>query len=347
MKTHLSRRAFLKLSGLALGSMAMDWFPEGEGFSENVLAVGRVAIKEINIHRKTSYDSEEVGKLSRDQLFPIFEMITASEDLPYSPLWYRVTGGYVHSAYVQRVEGRHINEPRAYVPEEGWLGEITVPYTRTYRLTSTYGWVPLYRLYYQSVHWVTGVEAGKDGRPWYRLEDELLKVEYHVPAAHVRIIQPSEIAPISPEVAWEDKRIEVSIKDQTLTAFEHDKVVLKTLISSGIPGMTANPDGIPTATPRGDFTIDVKMPSKHMGDGKMTAAIDAYELPGVPWVCFFHETGAAFHGTYWHHNFGYKMSHGCVNMTVADAKWLFRWTRPETEAHIWEKRGFGTRVKIF
>jgi len=347
MKTRLSRRDFLKLSGLALGSVATDWFPEGEGFREDVLGVGRVAIKEINIHRKTSYDSEEVGKLSRDQLFPIFEMITVPEDLPYSPLWYRVTGGYVHSAYVQRVEGRHINEPRSYVPEEGWLGEITVPYSRAYRMTDTFGWVPVYRLYYQSVHWVTGVEEGRDGRPWYKIEDELLHVHYHVPAHHVRIIPPSEVAPISPDVPWEDKRVEVSIEDQILTAYERDEVVLQTLISSGIPGLSNNPLDVPTATPRGDFNVDVKMPSKHMGNGELSADIHAYVLPGVPWVCFFHETGAAFHGTYWHDNFAYTMSHGCVNMTMEDAKWLYRWTLPEIEAHTWEERGFGTRVTIY
>jgi lipoprotein-anchoring transpeptidase ErfK/SrfK len=42
-------------------------------------------------------------------------------------------------------------------------------------------------------------------------------------------------------------------------------------------------------------------------------------------VCFFHTTGVSFHGTYWHDNFGAPMSQGCVNMRIADARWLFRW----------------------
>ncbi|MDL1894672.1 L,D-transpeptidase [Anaerolineae bacterium CFX7] len=33
----------------------------------------------------------------------------------------------------------------------------------------------------------------------------------------------------------------------------------------------------------------------------------------------------AIHGTYWHNNFGRPMSHGCVNMTLADAKWFYQW----------------------
>jgi hypothetical protein len=36
----------------------------------------------------------------------------------------------------------------------------------------------------------------------------------------------------------------------------------------------------------------------------------------------------SFHGTYWHNDFGQPRSHGCVNMTVQAAKWLFRWSNP-------------------
>jgi lipoprotein-anchoring transpeptidase ErfK/SrfK len=84
-----------------------------------------------------------------------------------------------------------------------------------------------------------------------------------------------------------------------------------------------------------------------MGDGLLTDAIDAYELPGVPWTCFFAPHGIAFHGTYWHDNFGTPMSHGCINMRTEEAKWLYRWSLPETKSRIWEKRGYGTRVDVF
>ena len=65
-----------------------------------------------------------------------------------------------------------------------------------------------------------------------------------------------------------------------------------------------------------------------MGDGQLTAEIEAYELPGVPWTTFFAPNGVAFHGTYWHDNFGMTMSRGCVNMRTEEAKWLFRWIMP-------------------
>ena len=102
-------------------------------------------------------------------------------------------------------------------------------------------------------------------------------------------------------------------------------------------------------TPTGTFNVFSKMPSKHMGDGHLRSdynAEDYYELPGVPWVCFFEETGVATHGTYWHTNFGTRMSHGCVNMRNDEAKWIFRWTTPVAEMDKMESRGMGTRVIV-
>jgi len=83
-----------------------------------------------------------------------------------------------------------------------------------------------------------------------------------------------------------------------------------------------------------------------MGDGNLTDDLDAYELPGVPWVSFFHAVGVGFHGTYWHDNFGSPMSHGCVNMRNADAKWIYRWTMPVIGYSDWYKKGQGTLVKV-
>src|SRR3972149_5463620 len=105
--------------------------------------------------------------------------------------------------------------------------------------------------------------------------------------------------------------------------------------------------------PRGTFNLQSKFPSKHMGDGSLASDIEAYELVGVPWTSFFTSTGYAFHGTYWHNNFGVPMSRGCVNMRPAEARWLFRWALPialpeefETPGKV-DRKGFGTAVKIF
>jgi hypothetical protein len=352
MRKPVSRRDFLKLSTLALGSLALrplsDWLPEDGSYYYEPVGVARVTIADIDIFKEPSTQSEIIDRFYRDQLIPIFEEIIDPQALPNHPRWYRTHNGYMNSMYTQRVEGRHLNEPVPWVPEEGKLGEITVPYTRAYLNNPIYGWMPVYRLYYRSAHWITGVEEGPDGKAWYQLSDESDdNLKYYVPGPHVRLIPPEELTPISPDVPPEHKRIEVSLVDQELKAYEYDLVVLRTLISSGIPGLESS-NGIPTATPTGRFNIQNKMPSKHMGNGRITDDIAAYELPGVPWVSFFvFETGVAFHGTYWHYNFGRRMSHGCVNMTMEDAKWLYRWALPVSEVFEWEHRGLGTQVVVY
>jgi lipoprotein-anchoring transpeptidase ErfK/SrfK len=347
MKSNVSRRDFLKLGGLALGSLSFrpstDRLPPDD--RSNPVGIARVTISEIGVYKEPDLESERIGVKTRDELVNLFEEIVSPNGPTLNPRWYRVVGGYTHSAYLQRVDKAFLNIPVRYVPSGGRLGEITMPYVQSMRL-NTDGWAPLYRLYYQSVHWITGVEVGPDGQPWYRLTDELLRVDYHVPGTHVRLIDPEELSPISPDVPQGQKWIEVSLRDQTMTAYEAGEVVLHTQISSGLPSIGPS-RGIPTDTPKGQFFIDPKMPSKHMGDGRLTDEIGAYELPGVPWVCFFEfGTGIAFHGTYWHDNFGARMSRGCVNMRPEEAKWLYRWSNPVARVDEWHRGGFGTRVTV-
>jgi lipoprotein-anchoring transpeptidase ErfK/SrfK len=345
----ISRRDFLKLSGLGFSSLALHplrtWLPPEEPV--DLVGIGRVTISQIGVFKEPSLESEQVRTRARDELIGLFKEVNSPYGPPLNPRWYRVIGGYAHSAYLQRVETASLNpKPLRNPPKSGQLGEVTVPFTDSSRLTQA-GWIPLYRLYFKSVHWITGIDVGPDGERWYRLSDELLRIDYHVPAAHVRPIQAAELSPISPEVPPEKKRIEVSLADQTLTAYEDDKVVLHTLVSTGLPSL-GPVSGIPTETPRGRFKVDPKVPSKHMGDGRLTDDIQAYELPGVPWVSFFaHSIGVAFHGTYWHDNFGARMSHGCVNMRPEDAKWLYRWTTPVAKPSDWTRKGAGTRVDVY
>ena len=111
--------------------------------------------------------------------------------------------------------------------------------------------------------------------------------------------------------------IEVDLGDQTLTAWDGDTIFMDTLISSGNPW---------TPTVTGRYLIDRKYEQQRMtGPG--------YDFKGVPWIMYFWE-GYAFHGAYWHNNFGQPMSHGCVNMTPAQAKQLYDWADYGTEVYI-------------
>lgn len=321
-----------------------SWYDPGSQNRAASLGLVRVAVKQIKLYAEPSYHSEEVGLRTRDQLLYYYDKFESPHGPDFNPRWYEVEGGYAHTAYLQPVD-TILNPVATSITEGGQLAEITVPYTQSMRYTKFYGWQPLYRLYYRSVHWVTNVGLGPNGQPWYELTDDLLKITYWVPAKHMRRINPQELTPLSTDVPPHEKFIAVSIRDQTLTAYEGEEVMLHTSVSTGIPGI-GDPNGVPTATPRGKFNIQIKMPVRHMGDGKMTSDPNAYELPGVPWVSFFHGTGVAFHGTYWHDNFGNEMSHGCVNMRPDEAKWLYRWVTPVIEPGQWVRNGLGTRVEV-
>ena len=107
-----------------------------------------------------------------------FARINSDEGPAHNPLWYRVLEGYVHSGGIQGVCWEP-QAPRTEVDEGGALFEVCVPYTRSYRKPDPTS-PPVYRLYYQSTAWVLRVKEGTDGRLWYCLLDDLLKVEYFV-----------------------------------------------------------------------------------------------------------------------------------------------------------------------
>lgn len=344
----LSRRDFLWLALSSLSALAWEWLPwpdKGDYGSLHPVGLGRVTIERISVRPEPSFRTPIQGYLYRDMVVRLLEIVESPAGPLHNPRWYRVVGGYIHSGYVQPVRVDTQPPWTGRFPETGWLGEITVPFTRAFRRTRR-GWKKVYRLYYRSVYWVRGRGPGPDGQPWYRLWDDLLRVYYWVPAVHVRLIFPKELHPLSPNVPPEEKRIEVDLREQILRAYEGDHVVMETTISSGIPSEDVPENGIPTETPKGEFRIYLKLPSRHMGDGDLVSALDAYELPGVPWVSFFHRTGVSFHGTYWHDNFGTPMSRGCINMRIDEALWLYRWSRPEVPYGEVYKVGFGTRVVV-
>lgn len=345
MTIRLTRREFLKLAGIGAAGAALSPSFNLSAFDDSG-NLARVAIKSVSVYSQPWDKSRILFQRFRDELLHIYFEVNSEYGPSWNPVWYRVWGGYIHSKSLQRVKYR-LNPVQENVPEKGMVAELTVPWVQSMRYNRYTGWSPLYRLYYQSQHWIKSLNEGPDGQPWYRVLDDLVGVEYDLPAAYLRPIQPEEVTPISPDVPPEQKHIEVSIAKQTVVAYEGDKIVFQALCSSGVPNHNIPPGEIPTETPKGTFHIQNKMPSKHMGDGKITTNLEDYELPGIPWVSFFEPiTGVAFHGTYWHTNFGNSMSHGCVNLTYEDALWIYRWSTPQAKLEDWDSRGLGTVVVV-
>ncbi len=348
LNSPISRRSFLKIGALALGALAAAPHPSMRLADPGplVIGIGRVTIDRIEIYKEPNLAAGRTGKLTRDTLVELLEEI----DSPYGPLrnphWYRIDQGYVHSAHLQRVDEAHLNPVVGQLSSGRALGRITVAYSNSLHADRSGTWHPTYRLYYDSQHWVAGIRKGPDGSDWYELKDERLLVKYCVPGSHVQLIKLQDFMPLSPDVPLEEKRITVSIGSQLLTAYESGKVVNQFKISSGLPQKNTPINNIPTETPLGSFHVSVKWPVRHMGDGYLTDDLSAYELPGVPWNMFFHESGYALHGAYWHDNFGVRMSHGCVNVPPAQALWLFRWTDPVYLPGNFYTQGKGTSVNI-
>jgi lipoprotein-anchoring transpeptidase ErfK/SrfK len=347
MLPRISRREFLKLGALALGVMAasplpaIDAPPASSG-ATSPLKLGRVARRSIYAHEQPDMVSDRTEKISRDTLLELLEELASPAGPEHNPRWYRIAGGYVHSAYIQPVK-QQLNTPLLEVPQAGLPAQVTMPFTQTQYQDRQGNWMPLYRLYYGSIHWITGLSQSPEGQPWYRLTDEWLGVHYYAAAEHLRPLSAEELAPISPHLLPEEKRIEVSLEKQTLTAYERDLPVYQALVSTGKRSME---------TPSGEFFVNRKTPSKHMGDGGLTKDPNAYEFVGVPWTSFFSDRGVAFHGTFWHDNFGTPMSAGCVNMHTAEAMWLFRWCMPVYASRVegredWKVEGAGTKVRVY
>ncbi|MCP4426592.1 MAG: L,D-transpeptidase family protein [Chloroflexi bacterium] len=115
--------------------------------------------------------------------------------------------------------------------------------------------------------------------------------------------------------------IDVNLSAQTLTAYEGNTAVYDTYISSGLSAS-------PTVT--GQFRIWLRYASQTMDGARL--GYDYY-LENVPYVMYFYED-YALHGTFWHNNFGYPMSHGCVNMRTSDAQWVFDWSTIGTVVNV-------------
>lgn len=126
-----------------------------------------------------------------------------------------------------------------------------------------------------------------------------------------------------PEEVGDSIWVEVDLSEQALYVHEGERLVAGFRISSGAPGKD---------TRKGLFRIYAMYPSYPMW-GPVIDGVPEYWIPDVPWAMFFH-VDFAIHGAYWHDNFGAPQSHGCVNMNVNDAEWVYGNVRKGTYVHV-------------
>jgi lipoprotein-anchoring transpeptidase ErfK/SrfK len=120
-----------------------------------------------------------------------------------------------------------------------------------------------------------------------------------------------------------EKWVDVNTTTQTLVAYEGNKPVFATAVSTGLVDKEDKEKD--HHTPPGTFRIREKHIAATM-DGDV-ASDGPYSIEDVPWIMYFNGS-YALHGAFWHNNFGKTKSHGCVNMAPQDAKAIFAWTEP-------------------
>lgn len=301
---------------------------------------GRIIDRTVWAYDEPNLKAKRAKLYWHDLVVPITNITVGDDETAYNRVWYQLeAGGYAYSGGIQPVR-TILNKPQLEIPTRGALGEVSVPYTDAY-LEADLNSDRMYRLYYETVHWVMKTVAGVDGSAWYKLLDDKYEQYYYVPAKHIRIIPNEELAPLSPEVPIENKRVELRLDDQLLLAYENGKIVFATLVSTGHKRLSGK-----YTTPVGDkFITYHKRPTRHMAAGDI--ASNGFDLPGVPWVLYITEGGISFHGTYWHNDYGHPHSHGCINMAPQAAKWLYRWTLPTVPPEKLLVYGYvGTKVEI-
>lgn len=336
----------MKLAGLGVGALAfapqpleilphLPQFPQGE-------RLGRVAVTpnfySTELKSQPSETAPAIRNVNQDEVVVwLREVIGTNVAGRVNMRWVQTPDGFIYATDLQPV--RNIsNTPLNAIPvgKEGFWAEVTVPYVD---LILPQGALPIspaikydletnqpIRLYYGQVVWIDQVGAAGDGSVLYRVNESPghgygYGDLFYADGAAFHVLTNEDVAPISPTVDPNTKKIIIDATPgrQTLSCMEGNTEVYFCRVSTGY--------GEKYSTPTGDQATSWKIFSIHMAAN--TGSDSGYDTMAVPWPVFFNtNAGAAIHGTFWHNDFGVRRSHGCVNVSPEDAKWIFRWTTP-------------------
>jgi lipoprotein-anchoring transpeptidase ErfK/SrfK len=361
MNSHFTRRSFIKLgaaAGLALpvALNKIDVFaerdhgaPGGPEVVKTRRPFARVMSSGLVIREKPDTRAKQIGSAKWNQVLAV----TGQVESPASPsrhnqIWYQVEGGgFAHSSNLQPVENTP-QAPERSVPSEGFFSETFVG-ASVVRAAPDAKAAAVYRITFGTTFQVLELLSGTDGAAWYRISDGRGQ-KLFVLAETQRRLTAREFSPISPEVPADKKRVDVDLRKQMVFAYEGETQVFTARCATG--AVFTLDDGTVddfTTTP-GTYRAYEKRPSRRMSGGEQGSG-DYYDLPGVPWVTYFSRSRMAFHGAFWHNDYGRPRSHGCVNLLPEDANWIYRWSTPfttEKDAAVFTKSPEeGTIVRVF
>ena len=114
-----------------------------------------------------------------------------------------------------------------------------------------------------------------------------------------------------------------------MAVYEGERMIYATLVSSGLGKWPTRP---------GLFQIYQKLDNHKMSGAYAADKSDYYFLEDVPWIMYF-DQAISFHGTYWHDGYGFRKSHGCVNLSPKDSAWLYQWAEVGTPVFVYDPSG--------
>ncbi|HMN14745.1 MAG TPA: L,D-transpeptidase family protein [Bellilinea sp.] len=237
---------------------------------------------------------------------------------------------YNNKDYLQVATGEWIRASRiSYSKFMGWI------FTETPK--NNFGWV----LDFAEVRSAPGYSAPKigelakldsiqiyamepmDGTDWYQIGPDRWVERRWVRELRIDTTRPPGVP------ADVNKWISINLYDQTLAAYENNKLVFAALIASGAEPLYTQP---------GSFQIYKKLDASPMMGATNADRSDYYYLEGVPWSMYYDKM-RAIHGAYWRAWFGIEQSHGCVNMSVGDSNWLYHWADEGDWVYVWDPSG--------
>ena len=262
-----------------------------------------------------------------------------------NPIGQAFQPGFVYVSYIDRVDTGHgiyyMLESGGWIPGKGSrIGEYSSFQGLEFKSTpsNAFAWplpfyidrIPVYRapgynaaladrILYPYVNIVQIYDTQKaDSVDW-----NMIGPDQWVEGRIMATVTPN---PTPPEGVTTGRWVDIDLAEQTMAVYENNQLIFATVIASGLEPFWTRP---------GLFQIYQKKETETMRNNDPT---DYYYLDNVPWTMYF-DKARAMHGAYWRTRFGYPQSHGCVNLSVGDAHWLFNWAHEGDYVYVHDPSG--------
>lgn len=280
---------------------------------------------------------------------PIYRTLTDAVKSKKDNIVRRTIPGFNYISYSDKV---YRNGHQYFQTDDGWMSSsdvvpTSIPQFQGVEFTQTperpFGWVLSFfarggkvetkRTPGFGTHDYTGHVLDHLEMVWIYDVQKVGKWKWYMVGPDEWIMQ-TAIAKVTPDPTPPDGRdwerwIEVNLYQQTVSVYEKGELIFATLMASGTD---------PYWTYPGKFQIYEKLNVTDMRGTFAEKRSDWYYLENVPWTMYFDER-RAFHGAYWRASLGYPQSHGCVNLTVGDARWLYEWAQNGDWVYVHDPSG--------